>query len=253
MENIIDELKNIGLTKNEAKIYLASLELGKASVLELSKLADIKRPTAYLTLYGLQEKGIVKEIKQNGKSKYIAENPKIVINRQKRKIKYLEEFLPQLMGIAAKGEEKPKIKFYEGKDGIVNIYEDNLLEPKESELLAFTSAQDLYNILGDYMHQHIKRRVKRKIHARTIVTNYENFPEHFYHAKTELRSMRAIESRDFLFKGEINIYGNKVSIISLKKEIIGLIVESNQVANNMRAIFELAWRGAKDFDQSPTI
>lgn len=249
MEELEYELKTIGLTENEAKIYLANLELGKASVLEIANFAEMKRPTVYLNLYTLQEKGVVREIKQNGKSRYVAENPKIVIQRQKNKIEQLEKTLPQLMGIASKSEGKPKVRYYEGKDGIINIYEDNLLEPKGSELLAFTSAEDLHNIVGDYMSQHIERRVRRGIRARTIVTNYKKFPKHFVNAKKELRQMRALKPEDFPFRGEINIYGSKVSVISLKDEIIGLIIESQQVANNMRAIFELAWRGSKDLSQ----
>lgn len=246
MENIENELKTIGLSENEAKVYLANLELGKASVLEIADLSEMKRPTVYLSLFSLQEKGVVRELKQNGKARFVAENPKIVIQRQKNKIEQLESVLPQLMGIAAKGEAKPKVRYYEGKEGIIDIYEDNLLEPKGSELLAFTSAQDLHDIVGDYMSKHIERRVKRGIKARTIVTNYEKFPKHFENAQRELREMRALKPEEFPFRGEINVYGNKVSIISLKNEIIGLIVESQQVADNMRAIFELAWRGAGD-------
>lgn len=246
MEELPELLKNIGLTENEALIYLSCLELGKASVLELSKQAKIKRPTTYITLFSLQEKGIVRELKQNNKLRYVAENPKIVINRQKNKIERLETELPLLMGIAAKGKAKPKIRFYEGKAGIINIYEDNLLEPSGSELLAFTAAQDLYNIVGEYMDEHIVRRVKKGIQVRTIVTSYEKFQEHLKNAEEELRQMRALKSKDFQFTGEINIYGNKVSIVSFGDELIGMIIESKQIANNMRAIFELAWLGAKE-------
>ena len=243
MDNLESELKNLGLTETEAKIYLASLELGKASALELSRFTGVKRPTVYLALFTLQEKGVIREIKQNGKARFISENPTIVINRQKSKIARLETALPQLMGIAAKGEGKPGVRYYEGKEGITNIYEDNLLEPEGSELLAFTSAKDLHDIVGDYMSEHIARRVKRGIKARTIVTNYEGFPAHFDNAEKELRQMRALKPEQFPFRGEINIYGNKVSIVSLTGEIIGLIIESQQVADNMRAIFNLAWEG----------
>lgn len=249
MDDIKNELKFLGLSDNEARIYLANLELGKASVLAISKQAEIKRPTAYITLNSLQEKGIVREINENNKSRYLPENPKIVIDRQKRKINELEKILPMLSGLFVKNEDKPKVRFYEGKEGIISIYEDNLLEPQNSELLAFTSAKDLYNLVGDYMDEHIERRVKRNISVKTIVTNYEEFPKHFYNQKPELRQMRALKNEDFSFNGEINIYGNKVSIVSLTKEVVGLIIESQQIANNMRAIFRLAWRGAQDLEQ----
>lgn len=249
MDEITKELQSIGLTENESAIYLASLELGKASVLELSKFSGIKRPTTYLALFSLQEKGIVRELKQNGKLRYIPESPKFVLARYKNKFERLENLLPQLQGISSKSENKPKIRYYEGHDGLISIYEDNLLEPRGSELLAFASAEDLYSTVGQYMSDHIKRRVKRKIRARTIATKYEHFSQHFLDNKKELRQLRALKFKDFPFEGEMNIYGNKVSIMSFKNDVIGLIIESQEVADNMRAIFELAWNTATELNQ----
>ena len=41
----------------------------------------------------------------------------------------------------------------------------------------------------------------------------------------------------------MNIYGNKLAFMSFS-ESLGLIIESNEIAKNMRFLFELAWRGA---------
>jgi len=48
----------------------------------------------------------------------------------------------------------------------------------------------------------------------------------------------------FLFANEINIYGNKIAIMSMQGEYLAVIIESESVARTQRTIFELAWAGA---------
>jgi hypothetical protein len=40
----------------------------------------------------------------------------------------------------------------------------------------------------------------------------------------------------------MNIYGNKVAFMSFSEQL-GLIIESNEIAKNMKFLFELAWNG----------
>ena len=53
--------------------------------------------------------------------------------------------------------------------------------------------------------------------------------------------MRLIPKDQYNFTNEINIYDDKVSIISFTDEIIGMIIESKEIANTQRAIFSIAW------------
>lgn len=57
-------LQELGLTEIEAKIYLASLELGTDTVLKIAKKAEVKRPTAYIALDSLFSKGFVSKSKK---------------------------------------------------------------------------------------------------------------------------------------------------------------------------------------------
>ncbi|MBU1935311.1 hypothetical protein KKF04_04605, partial [Patescibacteria group bacterium] len=57
-----------------------------------------------------------------------------------------------------------------------------------------------------------------------------------------------INPKEFMFEYEINIYGDKVSIVSLNpNELMGMIIESPIYAKTQRAIFNLAWLGATSF------
>ena len=47
--------------------------------------------------------------------------------------------------------------------------------------------------------------------------------------------------------GELTVYGNKVSMISLKGKLVGVIIESKEMATMVRTMFDLAWKQADSF------
>ncbi|KKU45024.1 MAG: hypothetical protein UX62_C0043G0003 [Microgenomates group bacterium GW2011_GWA2_46_7] len=63
--------------------------------------------------------------------------------------------------------------------------------------------------------------------------------------KEELRETIILPRKDFPVSNEINIYQNKVAIMSFGDEKIGIIIESQQIADTQRAIFNLLWKSLK--------
>ena len=94
-----------------------------------------------------------------------------------------------------------------------------------------------------YFPNYIRRRVEAKIHTRVITEKSTKTIEMLKTEKKEFRESRFILKIDF---PTINyIYGNKVAILSLEKEIIGLIIENESIANTQKHVFELLWKIAK--------
>ena len=116
----IDVLRNLGFSEKEAKIYLALLEMGTGTAMTISKKADIKRPTTYLILEELKKKGLVSEIPEQ-KHVFAAENPEVLQKNLKQNLANLGELLPIFKAKFNRGE-KPKIKYYEGKDNLYKLY-----------------------------------------------------------------------------------------------------------------------------------
>jgi hypothetical protein len=64
---------------------------------------------------------------------------------------------------------------------------------------------------------------------------------------TEVKIMPADISLEF--DTEISIYGNKISVMSLKSDRLhGAIIESPEIASTYRAIFEITWRACKKME-----
>ncbi len=66
---LINQLQKIGFSDKEAAVYLASLELGPATILELAKKAKVKRPTVHVLVEGFIKRGLASSF-EKGKKRF---------------------------------------------------------------------------------------------------------------------------------------------------------------------------------------
>jgi sugar-specific transcriptional regulator TrmB len=237
----MNKLSIKGLSKKEFEAYQGLLGLKKATVLELSNISNINRPTLYRLLKKLIKKGLISEIYEGKKHFYIAEKPEQLIkfiNRQKQKIK---KVLPELLDLEEEATERPKIKFYEGKEGIKNLY-DELLREKD-EILGFAWSDRIFKELPFHL-DFVKKRIKRKIPVRLIAPDTKLARERKRIGKEELRKIKLIPQMQS-FDSAYYITGNKVITFSLKRWFVGVLIENKEIADGLRAFFESFWRVLK--------
>ncbi len=233
-------LQQFGLQGKKADVYLSALELGSASVIEIAKKAGIKRTTCYDILMDLENEGLISQTSKGKKRLFVGEDPEKIQRNLKNKERLFSEILPQLQSIHNVRGSKPKIRFYEGKDGLREVYDDTL--NYSGELLAFAS-YDVVNVLGmEWANEYLKKRIKRDIYARAIAPSSQILVKDFIAKDQEHRRMtKLIDPKKYPFSIEINIYGhNKVALMSSKEEI-GLIIEGAEIHNTMKLIFQLIW------------
>lgn len=239
-------LEKFGLSDKESALYLALLELGKADVATIAQKANVKRPTAYVLLDALQEKGFVSP-QEGGSRQFQAEDPRKILAYEKTKITQLEKVLPGMLGLASKSEHKPGTRFFSGKEGIKAIYEESLLQPAGSEMLAIGNAEAVENSIEDFQNWYIKRRSENGISMRALIPATPEGLKVAARDTEELRKTCLLEPGDFTEPVEVNIYGNKISAVSfVEHELIGVIIESEVLANVQRQLFELLWKSARE-------
>src|SRR5260221_323616 len=161
-------LKQFGLSDKEGALYVALLELGQADVADIASRAGIKRSTAYVLLDALQSKGFV-SLRGESSRQYQAEDPRKILAYEKTKVSQFEKALPGMLGLAASSEHKPGIRFFTGKDGIKAVYEESLLQPSGSEMLAIGNAEAVERELEDFQNWYIKRRATSGISMRALI------------------------------------------------------------------------------------
>src|SRR3989338_6412357 len=72
---LVKILEDLGLSEKEAKVYLASLELGESAPAEIAKHAGINRDTTYVIAEKLVKDGLMSQLEKDKKTYFMAENP----------------------------------------------------------------------------------------------------------------------------------------------------------------------------------
>ncbi len=241
----LELLTNFGLKPQEAKVYLTCLRIGQSTASQIAKEAGMQRTYCYDVLDDLKKRSLISSLDISGKKGFRAISIESLKFLLKEKFDRFEAFIPELKGLE-KSTAEPNVRYFEGRDGIVAVMEDTLNQPPGSEILCYSNAEGFYSNDGRLQQWYVSERVKRKISMRFIAPDNPATMEYIKKDKQHKRETRAIPAEFFPFEAEMDIYGNKVAIISLSEgELIGLIIESEAIAKTFKMFFGLSWRGAK--------
>ncbi|MFA5022189.1 MAG: helix-turn-helix domain-containing protein [Patescibacteria group bacterium] len=230
-------LKNYGLNEKQAKIYLACLELGSAPVQKISQKAGLPRSTCYEILEFLKQQSLISVFSKKKTKYFSAADPKVVIGLAKEKVSLLEQALPELEAVYGQAKIRPTVRFYQGELGMRLILEEVLKEAKE--ISVFSSADDLFATLSFYP-EFVKRRLKQKIPAKVILRESALAKERQRLGQPELREVKIIPANND-YHGLIYIWSKKVAMFSFKKDLVAIVIESEELANVQKAMFDNLW------------
>jgi len=243
-------LEKLGLSSNEAKTYLVLVEHGSQAVGPLSKNSGINRTTLYGVLKSLTLKGFVtSHFNELEIAIYEAITPKRLLSLiEKKEVEILEakknirDIMPQLESIYKGPTSIPRVKFFEGQEGIKALYTDSIQNNKEKTILAITDYEAAYSAFPEFFEEYFKQRVKNHVKVLNILPDSKKGRKDLKRAKALLREMRFIPLVEKL-EIEINIYDDKVGIISFAPDQVhGVLIQSEVIAQAMQNIFYYIWK-----------
>ena len=233
-------LQSIGLEEKEAKVYLAALELGPASIQDLTKKSSIKRSTVYEMLKSLQNKGLVSETTKGKRRLIIASEPEKIKRRLKEKEALFNQILPELKSLNNVDSIKPRITYYEGRQGLREIYMI-ALESKNKRAEWISPIQSVIETVGeDFLEKYIELKQKMGYSIRSLHVTKQRVQTYKYldpvtFEKT-LREVRFTPTGTDI-PTAMAIWDNKVAVISTRKEGFGFIIESADYAKSMKIFY----------------
>jgi len=231
-------LESIGLNEKEARIYLAALEVGSSPVSKIASKAKLNRVTAYDILEKLVKRGLINFFTKAKIKYFTATDPEIVVDEFKKRTNDLQKALPDLKRLHG-DTIHPRVRYYEGLEGIKSIYADTL--KSKTEILNYGNSQEIRAHWPTYDEDYVKKRANLQIHLRGIAIDDEYGRLVQSRDGENFREIRLVSKDKFNFSNEINIYDDKLAIISFRDELIGMIIESPEIANTQRAIFKMVW------------
>lgn len=234
-------LETLGLSKNKGVVYIAALNIGKGSALDIAKRAGLPRTTTHEILQHLVSLGLVSYVLKGRKRIYGAESPTKLKTLLQEKERLLETALPELTSLLNTAGIKPKVRFYEGVAGVKTVFEDTLTVSNKL-LKGILSMEDLYKIPGkEFMDDYVKRRIESGIKLKVIRSEAKETEKIWPFSAKESREVH-YAPKDMIFPMTLYIYDKKVGIIATQKENFGTIIESEDMYITLKNLFETMWQ-----------
>jgi sugar-specific transcriptional regulator TrmB len=247
-------LETFGFSEKETTVYLALLELETATASQIADASGINRSTVYVVIESLQKKGLISIQKEEESiAKYSAAPPERLLQiaeeeakKYKTLVGQIHNVLPELKSKYPGNKPRPKVRFYEGKEGLITAYEDTLTASEE--IRAFASIENMHMAIPGYFPDYYTRRSGKGISIKSIHPDTEEARERVKNNKKESRKSALVPAEKYSFSPEINFYDNKIVFMSLVEKF-SLIIESAELAEAFKKIFDLSWDEAKRLDK----
>ena len=262
----VSMLQDIGLTKLQAETYLTLVKAGIATAPEIAKSTDGSRTNTYKTLDKLCELGLASKDTSGTKVTYSSVSPAALEQFVERQVagaqmrqRKLHAAMPDLLTFYFEHSERPSIRYFHGREGLEQIYKDQVITGKPIRYirtlddLRYIGFEDLHHLRNLFPRLGIKRRAIIQDVAPEIPEGMQTMPI-AESDKAMLLERTWIDKDDYDAPVEWAVYGNKLSIVSYGQEAIGMIIESQQIADAFSQLFGLLEQGIRNrpgYDQYP--
>lgn len=246
------DLRELGFSMGEEKVYLALLKLGSSSTGNIAKEADVSRSKLYEILEKLARKGLVSHFKRNNVSYYNAARPERILDylrarEEQLQHQYLnfEKILPLFDQIIGKKEIKKEAEVFEGIEGIKNVRETFLRNIKAGGVIYYfgNPLSGHKHMLG-YWDDFNKRRIQKKIWSWTI---YNQDAKEFGERRKKLPYTKV---KYLPKKGSthawIEIYGDTLAITMKHETPMSIVINNKFVAESFKTYFDILWNVSLD-------
>lgn len=241
-------LSSLNLDEFSSKIYEYLLQSGEQKPGTISKVLDIKRPTAYKALYNLEDLGLIGRNMDLPEVHFRAKGPqqlKLLIEKQRKKVdklwnNYLE-ILPAMTELYEQNYTAPIIQTLFGLTGLKQIHIE--IETTAKEVLLIRSVIDrLDEKVTEEIDRHVAKRgeigIRTKILTPALHTTNATLQKY---PGIPGREMRFVDQEKLGIETQIMLYNNKIVITNYRNELVSLIIQQEHIFNSFKQIFENLW------------
>lgn len=241
-------LEYVGLAGNEAKVYLALLDLGSALAGEITKRSGVNRTNVYDALNKLAEKGLASYVLKANRKYFEAASPERIMSYLDEREEEIHRKKDLFGSVLTDLEERRKLSrepqeatIYKGKKGLISVAEDVL--NMKRELLVFGAEGRFVDMFAHYAEQWHARRGELQIPVKIIYNEK-------IRAKKSKANFPAMQMRfsDAVYDTPATtwIYGEKTAIIVWADQPIATLIRSKDVSDSYKQFFDILWSSSKE-------
>ena len=245
-------MDNIELNEREKRVLEALYHLENAAISQIAKETLINRTTLYPILEKLIAKGLVSKLLIEGRTLFQPISLEDLKDWMKRKEQEFKKHSEDILGWAktvksAKGNSLlSDIKYFEGFEGVKNLYADSWRDNEQKIIYAITDYKSAYATMNDFFQDdYFQARINHGVRVKNILPESAEGRKDLKREKELLREMKFVK----IFQDlgiEINIYGSKLSIVAFDKQNpSGVLIKNEKIASAFKNIFEYLWKSGK--------
>lgn len=235
-----EQLKELGLTDNEVRIYLVLLKNGLLNPYKLSELTGLHRGYIYDSLERMQEKGIVNVVMKANKKHYQATSPENLAELLELRLEGLKEIVPDLKKLMLIEKEETRIELHKGKMVWRTLLKDILTKAKKGDEILFTGVDEtiIEPLEPVYLKRYFSIMQKTGWKEKAIIKAGAK--------RLEVKNVEYKEvSPDIIGNTAQIIYHDKVALFIAGMPYYLIIIENKGVADTYRKQFNVLWDMAK--------
>ena len=237
MERLFEEL---GLSKNESKVYSFLLKCGKSSAGEIISKTGIHRRNVYDILSRLISRGFVSEIISESKRIYSPTSPEHIISALQERLDTARQEIPKLMENYEKSRSSQQVCVFEGLKGMRTCWEDMAKNADYLYLLGATGLQ--YDFLKYYTPKWIGSLNRKKIEVK-VLWNFD--AKHLDYFLKEWDTKSKMLPSKFITKTQIFLYADKSEIVIWSDEPIAIQIQNKKITEGFIKYFDFMWKASR--------
>ncbi len=238
----LEKLVEVGLTRNEAMVYISLLELGETKTGALVKKTGMHRVLIYDALESLIKKGLVSYVIKENIKYFEATDPQRLVDFIKEKEDLANSLLPALMAKKSLSKTKQQVSVYEGIRGLKSALNNMLKELSPNGVHRVFASGNMADKLGINYYK-FYQKIKKQNKIATFVVYDESF-----RAKKDIINLTVGKIRFYKmshFPTDTWIYNDKVLIVNYMADPpVAILIESKETAESYRNLFEEFWKKA---------
>ncbi len=254
----INPLYTLGLEPSAIETYQALISLGRSQAGTLMEKTGLSRQGIYDALVILMAKELVEYEKQGRNAWYTPVHPSklyglIEEQKQVSAVKYqeAEEGIRLLTASFNLTSHKPGVRYFEGIEGAREAIRDSLSATET--IYTILNLESLGPELGAVNKSYVEERRKLGISKRLLILDTEQNRASIEAQGPVLTEYRFLPKHIIPFGTAMEIYNNKISYITLRKEnLISIILEDPDIYTMHRSMFELLWETSQEKTPEPT-
>ncbi len=235
MSNIFTQLKEVGLKKNEAEIYLFLLQNGISTPPAIAKGTNIARTNCYNILSSLIEKDIVEKIQKGKREAFLARDPETLKLNIEKRLESIDRILPDLRATYIVQKNKPNFNFFEGWEEVKRLYEQSL---EAKEIYAVGSTERIMSLDTVFFESYIKKIANKNIIFYDLLSSSsKNVSGPKIQEINDLKhSIKFLPEKYNETLTDILIWDDMVALIVLEEPVFGTLIKSRPLADTFRIV-----------------